>query len=155
MPELQQNIVDDLASVTTESWRTFRIMAEMVEALDTLNVDHLLDNYADSLGLPVSLTRSLEEREQLRAARAEALRAAAEIGVRLARRLVPLLLAVLGAEGQRHALVLHGLQEMLRVVLAQQHHGAGAGQRQAEHDAGAVRPAQPRPPAGPEPPPLA
>ena len=37
MPELQQNIVDDLASVTTESWRTFRIMAEMVEALDTLN----------------------------------------------------------------------------------------------------------------------
>ena len=40
-------------------------------------MDHLLDNYADSLGLPVSLTRSLEEREQLRAARAEALRAAA------------------------------------------------------------------------------
>lgn len=37
MPELRQNIVDDLASVTTESWRTFRIMAEMVEALDTLN----------------------------------------------------------------------------------------------------------------------
>ena len=37
MPELQKNIVDDLASVTTESWRTFRIMAEMVEALDTLN----------------------------------------------------------------------------------------------------------------------
>ena len=37
MPELQQNMVDDLASVTTESWRTFRIMAEMVEALDTLN----------------------------------------------------------------------------------------------------------------------
>ena len=37
MPELQQNIVDDLASVTTESWRTFRIMAEMVEALDALN----------------------------------------------------------------------------------------------------------------------
>lgn len=37
MPELQQNMIDDLASVTTESWRTFRIMAEMVEALDTLN----------------------------------------------------------------------------------------------------------------------
>ena len=37
MPEVQQNIVDDLASVTTESWRTFRIMAEMVYALDTLN----------------------------------------------------------------------------------------------------------------------
>ena len=37
MPELRQNIVDDLTSVTTESWRTFRIMAEMVQALDTLN----------------------------------------------------------------------------------------------------------------------
>ena len=37
MPELQQNMIDDLTSVTTESWRTFRIMAEMVEALDTLN----------------------------------------------------------------------------------------------------------------------
>lgn len=37
MPELRQNIVDDLSSVTTESWRTFRIMAEMVGALDTLN----------------------------------------------------------------------------------------------------------------------
>lgn len=37
MPELQQNMIDDLSSVTTESWRTFRIMAEMVEALDTLN----------------------------------------------------------------------------------------------------------------------
>lgn len=37
MPEIQQNIVDDLANVTTESWRTFRIMAEMVEAMDTLN----------------------------------------------------------------------------------------------------------------------
>ena len=33
MPELQQNMIDDLSSVTTESWRTFRIMAEMVEAL--------------------------------------------------------------------------------------------------------------------------
>ncbi len=37
MPELRQNIVDDLTSVTTESWRTFRIMAEMVTALDQLN----------------------------------------------------------------------------------------------------------------------
>ena len=37
MPEFQQNIVDDLASATTESWRTFRIMAEMVNALDELN----------------------------------------------------------------------------------------------------------------------
>ena len=37
MPELRQNIVDDLSSVTTESWRTFRIMSEMVHALDELN----------------------------------------------------------------------------------------------------------------------
>ena len=37
MPELRQNFVDDLTSATTESWRTFRIMAEMVQALDTLN----------------------------------------------------------------------------------------------------------------------
>jgi uncharacterized protein (TIGR00730 family) len=37
MPELRQNIVDDLTSVTTESWRSFRIMAEMVSAFDTLN----------------------------------------------------------------------------------------------------------------------
>ena len=37
MPELRQNIVDDLSSVTTESWRTFRIMAEMVHALEELN----------------------------------------------------------------------------------------------------------------------
>ena len=37
MPELQQNLVDDITSVTTESWRSFRIMAEMVEALDKLN----------------------------------------------------------------------------------------------------------------------
>ena len=37
MPEKQQNIVDDLASLTTESWRTLRIMGEMVQAFDTLN----------------------------------------------------------------------------------------------------------------------
>lgn len=37
MPEIRQNIVDDLNSLTTESWRTFRIMAEMVDAMDTLN----------------------------------------------------------------------------------------------------------------------
>lgn len=37
MPEFQQNLYDDLASVSTESWRTFRIMAEMVNAMDTLN----------------------------------------------------------------------------------------------------------------------
>lgn len=37
MPEFRQNIIDDLSAATTESWRTFRIMAEMVTALDTLN----------------------------------------------------------------------------------------------------------------------
>ncbi|MEG2172926.1 MAG: TIGR00730 family Rossman fold protein [Desulfovibrionaceae bacterium] len=33
----QQNIIDDLTSTSTESWRVFRIMGEMVEAFDTLN----------------------------------------------------------------------------------------------------------------------
>lgn len=37
MPEVSQNIIDDLTNVTTESWRTLRIMAETVTALDTLN----------------------------------------------------------------------------------------------------------------------
>lgn len=37
MPELQHNLYDDLSAVTTESWRTFRIMAELVNALDELN----------------------------------------------------------------------------------------------------------------------
>lgn len=37
MPEYRQNIIDDLAASSTESWRTFRIMAEMVNAFDTLN----------------------------------------------------------------------------------------------------------------------
>lgn len=37
MPELQHNLVGDLHAVTTESWRTFRIMAEMVNAIDLLN----------------------------------------------------------------------------------------------------------------------
>ena len=37
MPEVSQNIIDDLHNVTTESWRTLRIMAETVTALDTLN----------------------------------------------------------------------------------------------------------------------
>lgn len=37
MPESQQNRIDDLGAPTTESWRTLRIMAEMVNALDELN----------------------------------------------------------------------------------------------------------------------
>lgn len=37
MPEIQYNMYDDLTSVTTESWRVFRIMGELVNALDELN----------------------------------------------------------------------------------------------------------------------
>ncbi|MBQ7617978.1 MAG: TIGR00730 family Rossman fold protein [Desulfovibrio sp.] len=37
MPEKQQNIIDDLASLTTESWRSLRILGEMVQAFDILN----------------------------------------------------------------------------------------------------------------------
>lgn len=51
---------------------TLRAASAWPEALDSLDVDNLLDNYARNLGLPVSLTRSREEREQLRKARAQA-----------------------------------------------------------------------------------
>lgn len=37
MPELNKNLIDDLTQSTTESWRTLRCMAEMVNALDILN----------------------------------------------------------------------------------------------------------------------
>lgn len=37
MSNLKQNIIDDLNPAGTESWRTLRIMAEMVTALDILN----------------------------------------------------------------------------------------------------------------------
>ena len=37
MPEVQQNLVDDLASVATESWRSLRILGELTIAFDTLN----------------------------------------------------------------------------------------------------------------------
>lgn len=37
MPELPKALRDNFAPVTTESWRTFRVMAEMVTALDILN----------------------------------------------------------------------------------------------------------------------
>ena len=48
MPEVRQTILDDMTSVTSESWRTFRIMAEMVEALDKLN--HLSMNCISIFG---------------------------------------------------------------------------------------------------------
>ncbi len=37
MSDIRQNIIDDLSASTTESWRVFRVMGEMVGALDTLN----------------------------------------------------------------------------------------------------------------------
>ncbi len=37
---MPQNIIDDLAATGTESWRTMRIMAEIVTALDELNSLH-------------------------------------------------------------------------------------------------------------------
>ncbi|MBQ7607274.1 MAG: TIGR00730 family Rossman fold protein [Desulfovibrionaceae bacterium] len=37
MPEKQQNKIDEIAQDTTESWRSLRIMGEMIQALDTLN----------------------------------------------------------------------------------------------------------------------
>lgn len=37
MPKARQNVVDDLSLSSTESWRTLRVMAEMVTALDILN----------------------------------------------------------------------------------------------------------------------
>ncbi|MDD6180644.1 MAG: TIGR00730 family Rossman fold protein [Desulfovibrionaceae bacterium] len=47
MPALHQNMIDDIAA-STESWRTLRIMAEMVEALDSLN--HLRQNCISIFG---------------------------------------------------------------------------------------------------------
>lgn len=37
MPESSFNVIDDIKIGTTESWRTLRIMAEMVNALDEMN----------------------------------------------------------------------------------------------------------------------
>lgn len=48
---------------------TLRAASAWPEALDSVNVDHLLDQYARDLGLPVHLTRSLEERQALRLSR--------------------------------------------------------------------------------------
>lgn len=67
MPEIRQNIVDDLSSLTTESWRTFRIMAETVEALDTLN--HLDCNCVSIFGSARSKPDSPEYRDAEQIAR--------------------------------------------------------------------------------------
>jgi uncharacterized protein (TIGR00730 family) len=37
MPEQRKSVLDDFTSATSESWRTLRITAEMVQALDILN----------------------------------------------------------------------------------------------------------------------
>lgn len=49
---------------------TLKASAAWPEALDCLDVDHLLDSYAESLGLPVSFTRSPEARREMREQRA-------------------------------------------------------------------------------------
>lgn len=51
---------------------TLKAASAWPEALDSVDVDNLLDNYAQSLGLPVNLTRPREERARLRAGREEA-----------------------------------------------------------------------------------
>ena len=95
---------------------TLRASSAWPEALDTLNVDHLLDTYAESLGLPVSLTRSPEERQQLRAARAEtaqsqALAEAVDKGADVVQRLAQSPLS--GPDGARGS-VLDGIVRLLR-----------------------------------------
>ena len=95
---------------------TLKASAAWPEALDALNVDRLLDSYADSLGLPVSLSRPLEERKQLRAARTESSRVAAltqnlRQGVDMARQLAQTPLH--GPQGQEGS-ALDGLADLIR-----------------------------------------
>ena len=51
---------------------TLKAASAWPEAPDSVDVDNLLDNYAQSLGLPANLTRPREERARLRAGREEA-----------------------------------------------------------------------------------
>ena len=113
---------------------TLKASAAWPEALDTLNVDHLLDNYAESLGLPVILTRSLEERQQLRAARAgaaqnQALTEAVEKGVGMVRQLSQ---SPLETPDGRQGSVFDGLVRMLRHALPGSQARAQATPAQAE-----------------------
>ena len=113
---------------------TLKASAAWPEALDTLNVDHLLDNYAESLGLPVILTRSLEERQQLRAARADAaqnqaLTEAVEKGVGMVRQLSQ---SPLETPDGRQGSVFDGLVRMLRHALPGSQARAQATPAQAE-----------------------
>lgn len=65
--EIRQNVIDDLNAMTTESWRTIRIMAEMVQALDTLN--KLDANCVSIFGSARSTSDSPEYRDAERLAR--------------------------------------------------------------------------------------
>ena len=123
---------------------TLKASAAWPEALDTLNVDHLLDNYAESLGLPVNLTRSSEERKQLRAARAEAAQAqalteAVQKGVGMVRELAQSPLE--NPEG-RQGTVLDSLVRMLRTALPG---GLGHAQAGLSPQAESVPQAEPAP----------
>lgn len=106
---------------------TLRASTAWPEALDSLHVDNLLDKYAESLGLPVSLTRPPEERRRLRRARAEAARSdtlAKQLGeaAALLKTLAQSPLAGAGTNGGNGS-VLDGLLSLLR---------QSAGQAQAE-----------------------
>ena len=65
--EIRQNVIDDLNAMTTESWRTIRIMAEMVQALDTLN--KLGTNCVSIFGSARSTSDTPEYRDAERLAR--------------------------------------------------------------------------------------
>ena len=65
--EIRQNVIDDLNAMTTESWRTIRIMAEMVQALDTLN--KLDTNCVSIFGSARSTSDTPEYRDAERLAR--------------------------------------------------------------------------------------
>ncbi|WP_337529670.1 LOG family protein [Desulfovibrio sp.] len=65
--EIRQNVIDDLNAMTTESWRTIRIMAEMVQALDTLN--KLGTNCVSVFGSARSTSDTPEYRDAERLAR--------------------------------------------------------------------------------------
>ena len=125
----------------------------MARSLDTLNVDHLLDNYAESLGLPVNLTRSSEERQQMRAARAEAAQAqalteAVQKGVGMVRELAQ---SPLESPDGKQGTVLGSLVRMLRHALPG---GFDRAQAEAEPKLQAKPAPSPMPAARPEPKPV-
>ena len=119
---------------------TLKASAAWPEALDSLNVDQLLDTYADSLGLPVSLTRPPEERQQRREARAEA--SGAEALIRQARDVVELVQGLARSPLGREAAGKGGsVLDGLLGLLGQTGQGKPAGpQSQARDTPGATSP---------------